>query len=71
MTLSCVFNRFILYYNSSNKGGIVMALTDDEFVKNGKLEGYIDIMNQLHEQQDQLPEMNYEFNDIDDEDDED
>ena len=29
-----------------------MALTDDEFVKNGKLEGYIDIMNQLHEQHD-------------------
>lgn len=47
-----------------------MALTDDEFVKNGKLEDYLEIMNQLHEQQDKLPEMNYDFNDIDDEDDE-
>lgn len=47
-----------------------MPLTDDEFVKNGKLEGYTEIINKLHEEEDKLPEMTYEF-DNDDEDEED
>lgn len=46
-----------------------MPLTDDEFVKNGKLEGYVEIINKLHDEEEKLPEMTYEFND--DEDDED
>ncbi|MGN1181613.1 MAG: hypothetical protein ACI4SR_01305 [Faecalibacillus sp.] len=45
-----------------------MAITDDEFVKKGKLDDYLKIMDQLHEQNDNLPEMNYDFDDEDDED---
>ena len=29
------FKDFILYYNSENEGGIVVPLTDDDFVKTG------------------------------------
>lgn len=45
-----------------------MPLTDDEFVKNGKLEGYTEIIDKLHAQEDKLPEMIYEFDDEDEED---
>lgn len=45
-----------------------MPLTDDEFVKNGKLEGYTEIIDKLHEEEDRLPEITYEFDDEDEED---
>lgn len=45
-----------------------MPLTDDEFVKNNKLEDYLDIINKLHEQEQKIPEMTYEFDDEDDDD---
>ncbi len=44
-----------------------MPLTDDEFVKNNKSDKYLEIMNQLHEE-DKMPEMTYEFDDEDDDD---
>lgn len=45
-----------------------MPLTDDEFVKNNKSDKYLEIMNQLHEEEDKMPEMTYEFDDEDDDD---
>ena len=57
----CLFWRFILYYNSENEGGIVVPLTDDDFVKTGKLEGYSEMIQKLHEEEQTQPEITYDL----------
>lgn len=46
-----------------------MPLTDDEFVNNKKLEEYVEIINKLHDEEEKLPEFNYEFEDEEEDDD--
>ena len=60
----------ILYYNSENEGGIVVPLTDDDFVKTGKLEGYSEMIQKLHEEEQTQPEITYDLQLDDDEDEE-
>ena len=46
-----------------------MPLTDDDFVKNGKLEGYIEMIQKLHDEEQTQPEITYDLQ-LDDEDEE-
>ena len=46
-----------------------MPLTDDDFVKNGKLEGYSEMIQKLHDEEQPQPEITYDFQ-LDDEDEE-
>ena len=56
--------------NSENEGGIVVPLTDDDFVKTGKLEGYSEMIQKLHEEEQTQPEITYDLQLDDDEDEE-
>ena len=58
------------FFNSENEGGIVVPLTDDDFVKTGKLEGYSEMIQKLHEEEQTQPEITYELQLDDDEDEE-
>ena len=46
-----------------------MPLTDDDFVKNGKLEGYSEMIQKLHDEEQTQPEITYDLQ-LDDEDEE-
>lgn len=46
-----------------------MSLTDDDFVKNGKLEGYSEMIQKLHDEEQTQPEITYDLQ-LDDEDEE-
>lgn len=46
-----------------------MPLTDDDFLKDSKLELYNEVINSLHEQEDTVEDQNYQF-DLDFEDEE-
>ena len=46
-----------------------MPLTDDNFVKNGKLEGYSEMIQKLHDEEKTQPEITYDLQ-LDDEDEE-
>ena len=59
-----------LKINSENEGGIVVPLTDDDFVKTGKLEGYSEMIQKLHEEEQTQPEITYDLQLDDDEDEE-
>ena len=45
-----------------------MPLTDDDFVKTGKLEGYSEMIQKLHEEEQTQPEITYDLQLDDDED---
>ena len=47
-----------------------MPLTDDDFVKTGKLEGYSEMIQKLHEEEQTQPEITYDLQLDDDEDEE-
>ena len=47
-----------------------MPLTDDNFVKTGKLEGYSEMIQKLHEEEQTQPEITYDLQLDDDEDEE-
>ena len=47
-----------------------MTLTDDDFVKTGKLEGYSEMIQKLHEEEQTQPEITYDLQLDDDEDEE-
>ena len=49
---------------------IVVPLTDDDFVKTGKLEGYSEMIQKLHEEEQTQPEITYDLQLDDDEDEE-
>ena len=55
---------------AKNEGGIVVPLTDDDFVKTGKLEGYSEMIQKLHEEEQTQPEITYDLQLDDDEDEE-
>lgn len=55
---------------AENEGGIVVPLTDDDFVKTGKLEGYSEMIQKLHEEEQTQPEITYDLQLDDDEDEE-
>ena len=57
-----------LKYEKSDK--IVVPLTDDDFVKTGKLEGYSEMIQKLHEEEQTQPEITYDLQLDDDEDEE-
>ena len=38
-----------------------MPLTDDDFVKTGKLEGYSEMIQKLHEEEQTQPEITYDL----------
>ena len=61
---------FLFSVNSENEGGIVVPLTDDDFVKTGKLEGYSEMIQKLHEEEQTQPEITYDLQLDDDEDEE-
>ena len=46
-----------------------MPLTDDDFVKNGKLEGYSEMIQKLHDEEQTQPGITYDLQ-LDDEDEE-
>lgn len=46
-----------------------MPLTDDDFVKNGKLEGYSEMIQKLHDEEQTQLEITYDLQ-LDDEDEE-
>lgn len=46
-----------------------MPLTVDDFVKNGKLEGYSEMIQKLHDEEQTQPEITYDLQ-LDDEDEE-
>ena len=46
-----------------------MPLTDEDFVKNGKLEGYSEMIQKLHDEEHTQPEITYDLQ-LDDEDEE-
>ena len=48
-----------------------MPLTDDDFVKNGKLEGYSEMIQKLHDEEQTQPEIKITYDlQLDDEDEE-
>ena len=60
---------FYIINSEKNEGGIDVPLTDDDFVKNGKLEGYSEMIQKLHDEEQTQPEITYDLQ-LDDEDEE-